>query len=128
MRVVCESDEQLEGTLHVRAEGRLDALGSGQFLESISDRIDASCPAVLIDMCKVDYMSSAGLGILVQLLSRARRVGGSLCLYGCSSRVRAILKVVNLEPVLNVRETVQEARERLKELGIGGEPPPLPAS
>ena len=107
MRIEFDNDPGLQSVLIVRPAGRLDA-----------GRLREDRPSVLLDMRKVESVSSAGVGILIRLLTRVQGMEGSLAVFGCSSRVCAILDVVNLRAVLKVSEDEEEARGKLAALGV----------
>jgi anti-anti-sigma factor len=117
MRVTCEADHELTTAWHTHPTGHLDAHGSTHFWEVVADRLTEQRPSLLIDMRKVELLSSAGVGTLIRLMTRVQQLRGSLAIHGCSHRVKAILAVVGVESVLNLRETEDEARARLRELG-----------
>jgi len=116
MRITCETDSELGSVLHCHPVGRLDALGATQFWDFMVDRLGGKSSSVLLDMTKVDFLSSAGVGILIRLLTRVQQEKGALALYGCSQRVCAVLQVVNVEAILNQRPDEASARRRLQEL------------
>ena len=117
MRVISEPNKELESVVLVRPIGHLDTVGAHQFWDEVSSRLTAEKTSVLVDMCKVDFMSSAGVGILIRLLSRVGQLGGVMAVCGCHSRVMAVLHVLKLEDILNIRRTEADALERLRELG-----------
>jgi anti-anti-sigma factor len=119
MRVTCEKDKELKKALFVRPEGMMEAPGASHLWDSVSERIGPASTSILLDMSKVSFMSSAGLGILIRLLSRTQQAGGSLSIFACSKRVKTMLKIVQVESILNERESEEEARARLNELGVG---------
>ena len=118
MRVTCAKDSELAKALHASPEGMLEAHGASHLWDVVSERLSEKTPSLLVDMSKIKLMTSAGVGVLIRLLTRARNLGGAISLYGCSERNLTILKIVGIEPLLNVRETEEEARERLRELGV----------
>lgn len=117
MRVTCGVDTELDRTLLAGPAGRMDAHGATIVHDSIADRLSDKTPFLLLDMSQVEYLSSAGISTLIRLLTRSREVGGTISVFNCRTVVRQVIKVVAIEPVLNVRGTVEEARERLRELG-----------
>ncbi len=117
MRITCETDKDLSTVLHCHPVGRLDALGATQFWDFISERLGEKATSMLLDMSKVEFLSSAGVGILIRLLTRVQQEKGGLAIYGCSQRVCAVLQVVNVEAILNQRPDEASARRRLQELG-----------
>ena len=118
MRVTCSKDSELAKALHAIPEGMLEAHGASHLWEVISERLGDEHTSLLMDMSKIKLMTSAGVGTLIRLLTRARNLGGAVSVYGCSERNRTILKVVGIEPLVNACETEEEARDRLREFGV----------
>ena len=118
MRVTCSKDSELAKALHATPEGMLEAHGASHLWDVISERMVEETPSLLMDMSKIKLMTSAGVGTLIRLLTRARNLGGAISVYGCSERNRTILKVVGIEPLVNACDTEEQSRDRLKELGV----------
>jgi anti-anti-sigma factor len=119
LRVTCGVDTELERALLAEPAGRMDAHGATIVHDAVSDRLSEKTPSLLLDMGQVEYLSSAGISTLIRLLTRTRELGGTISVFNCRPVVRSVIKVVAIDPVLNVRGTANEARERLKELGAG---------
>ncbi len=102
MRVISEPNVDLKSVVVVRPEGHLDAVGASQFWDTVSPKLTEATPSLMVNMCKVDFMSSAGVGILIRLLTRIGQLGGVMTVCGCHHRVMTVLHVVHLEEVLNV--------------------------
>jgi anti-anti-sigma factor len=113
MRVTCGPDPEMAGALLATAIGRLDALGSTQLWESLESRIAEQSPSLLLDMSGIKSMSSAGIGILIRLLTRCQQLGGSLAVFAVPDVVLRVVQVVQLEAILNVCADAPEARARL---------------
>ena len=111
MRVTCANDTELEHGLLIALDGRLDAHGATQLWQSVSERIDEQHPIVLLDLNKVQMLTSAGIGILVRMLSRTQSKGGSMSVFGCSESVLRVLEVVQCKEVLQVRDDLAATRE-----------------
>ena len=58
-------------------------------------------PHVLMDFRDVSFIDSAGIGILVRLLTRARAAHGDLKLCAVSSHIRDVLRSTKLHTILN---------------------------
>ena len=112
MRVSCKIDPAFPGT-HAALAGHLDPEGAALAREDLAARIAPSTPSLLLDLSAVDWMSSAGVGALMQLRSQVQAQHGAIALFGCSSRVRSVLRVCGLENLLNVCDGEAEARQRL---------------
>jgi len=66
-------------------------------------------PHVLMDFREVSFIDSAGIGILVRLLTRARATRGDLKLCAVSSHIRDILRSTKLNTILKAYDTDVDA-------------------
>jgi len=62
-----------------------------------------------MDLSKVDYLDSSGLGILVAGLKRSRENGGEVFLVNPKPRIRHVLEVTGLHNVFTILGSVDEA-------------------
>ena len=80
--------------------GRLDAAESPRaqsFLDSLPT------PKVL-DLARLEYVSSAGLGVLLRTQKRAMSGGGGLVLINASKHLRDIFRYSGFDRVFDVRD------------------------
>jgi len=80
--------------------GRLDAAESPR-AQSFLDSVTA--PKVL-DLARLEYVSSAGLGVLLRTQKRAMSGGGGLVLINASKHLRDIFRYSGFDRVFDVRE------------------------
>jgi len=114
MRFNCEKDLVVESVVHAHLEGRLDAAYADEFFETLSAQLGNGVTSLLIDMTGLEYVSSAGVGALIRLLTRVRQGGGALAVYGCNPRVQTVLKVTCLDAAVNLSATADQARVWLR--------------
>ena len=67
---------------------------------------------VVVDLEAVDFIDSAGLGVLVAGLKRARTRGGALALVATGLSVTKVLEITGLHRIIDVHETREEALAR----------------
>jgi len=79
------------------------------FQERIYDAIQKSKIFIAVDMGKVKWMNSSGLGMLMAGLTTLRSSGGDLRLANVSERVRRPIEVTKLDRVIRVYKSVDEA-------------------
>lgn len=65
--------------------------------------------AVVLGFTALDYMNSAGIGLLVTLLVRARRHGQRLLAYGLSEHYRQIFELTRLDEAIAIHAGEREA-------------------
>ena len=85
-----------EGT--VRLTGRLDAAEA----ERVGDELLAIRDSVRLDCSELDYISSAGIGILIELYKRLQNTGHTLTLVNLLPRVRSIFRYAGLDRLLRI--------------------------
>jgi len=113
MKVSREPHPDLPSVVHVHPAGRIDAYGADPFFEAIAPLITDEHPSLLIDLAGVDHLSSAGVAVVVRLLSRARQKNGRIAMYGASTRVETVVRIIYMESALNLCESEEEAFARL---------------
>ena len=80
-------------------------LEKGDWL-ALSEAIGAaSSGAASIDLSRVEYMDSSGLGELVQLVSRTRIRGGTVVLVNPSAFLRGVLEVTRLNTWFDILDS-----------------------
>ena len=81
--------------------GRIISSNSSQLTSAVRTLIPEKKPIVL-DLSKVTFMDSSGLGALVAIWVSAKRGGSELRLTSLGQRVKDLLRVSGLEQVLSV--------------------------
>jgi anti-anti-sigma factor len=91
----------------------LDAFSEATFRKVIGKCIDESPPNVILDLSKIDFVDSSGLGALVQLVKKAQTAGGGLQIV-TNPRVTQTVKLVRLEKFLSLQPSVETALENIE--------------
>jgi anti-sigma B factor antagonist len=79
-----------------------------RIVELISDSLLEGAKTVVIDLEKVRYISSSGLGLLITLLTKMRNAGGELVLTAPSEHVKKLLLITKLTGIFKVLDSVDE--------------------
>ena len=90
-------------------EGRLDMLAAVDVKQKLAAVVAEGYYRLVIDLQKVAFVDSSGLGALISGLKAARVAGGDLRLACADKQVRYILEVSTLDRVLRPYATVEEA-------------------
>jgi anti-sigma B factor antagonist len=76
--------------------------------ELVSDSVEEGIKTMVIDLEKVRYISSSGLGLLISLLTKMKNAGGELFLTAPSEHVKKLLLITKLNGIFTVVESVKE--------------------
>lgn len=81
-------------------------------LERLGKIIDSrKAVRMVVDMTRIDYLSSAGLGRMVSLLKKAMATGGSLYLACMNEQIRELFEVMRLTQIFRIFPTVEAGVE-----------------
>jgi anti-anti-sigma factor len=86
----------------VKARGRLDASTGLVFEQECRALIDSGESDLGIDLSGLDYISSAGLRVLLVLAKELKKGGGRLALYGAKKPVQEVFDVTGYSTLLDV--------------------------
>ncbi|WP_186498078.1 STAS domain-containing protein [Synechococcus sp. TAK9802] len=103
---------QKDGCLVFHFTGQLDAYSEKQFMEYVGDVLKANKLPSVLDLSKIDFLDSSGLGALVQLAKQCTDAKRSFVLVG-NSRVTQTIKLVRLEEFLHLVEDLPTALNQL---------------
>ena len=114
MQVSFDSDSENGRAVVVRVGGLMDAVGATEVWEEVSPRVTTERPTLLLDLSGVPRLSSSGITTLINLLKQVKPLGGNVSLFGCNPSVRRVFSIVGLEAILNVCDSLEEARLRVR--------------
>lgn len=94
----------------ITPRGRLEGSQTRQLASALTEQIDSGHRWLIVNMAGIDYVSSAGLKMLVSAWQRAREIKGDVVLVGLVPRVREIVQLIGLDLVFTITETTEQAR------------------
>lgn len=94
----------------VRVEGRLDAAAAPAAEKQLADLVAAGARAVALDGSALEYISSAGLRVLLSLTKKIKAAGGRIALGGLQPQVKEIIEIAGFSSIMPVFSTAEEAR------------------
>jgi anti-anti-sigma factor len=101
--------EEIEHKILLRLDGRLDAATTPILERKINNLIDEKHYLVYLDFLRIDYLSSAGMRLLLSVSKKLKTKKGSLVLFAISEEVMEIIKLAGFERILLIFSTEQEA-------------------
>ena len=92
--------ESRDNEILIRCKGRLDANHTEHLSDTIDDLVRNGHYVIALDFTEVEYMSSAGIRLLVSQYKKLHSVNGIFYLADMSSEVEQILKMVGMAHML----------------------------
>lgn len=93
----------------VAMEGNLDTNTSVDAQSHINALIDEGATKLLTDFTKVDFVSSAGLRVLLATAKKLGGIGGSLRICGLNEAVNEVFEISGFSTILEVFPTRDNA-------------------
>jgi len=97
----------------IKPEGSIDSTTVGDMKQVISKLVEEGRRYLIIDFTSVDYISSAGWGIILGRLREFRNRNGDIYLVGMRPPIFSVFQLMGLNTVINYFETLKEAAESL---------------
>ena len=105
--------------LHVVREGNIvrlsvsggDAIDSANAAEVKAEalRLLGGAPDVVVDLSGVEFLDSAGVGVLVGLFKNSRLHGGRARFCGLTPGVRSVLELIQLDRIFEIYDDTETA-------------------
>jgi len=101
--------EQQHRVTIVRPTGFVDAETAKTLAEALNGQLQAGNLSLVVDLDQLDYMSSAGLRVLLAVLKDARRQGGDLRLANARAEVLQVLEMSGFVKLVQIYPALAEA-------------------
>lgn len=97
------------------AYGEIDHHTAAKLRDEIDEAMLAfHCRHLVLDMKRVSFMDSSGIGVVLGRYKKIRRKGGKLYVTGCSDYIERILHMAGVFNVTEKKDSVEDAVWLLK--------------
>jgi anti-sigma B factor antagonist/stage II sporulation protein AA (anti-sigma F factor antagonist) len=102
-------EEQRGDLIILRLKGRLDAISSPGIEKQVFENINNGWHNMLFDFSEVDYLSSAGMRMLLSTTRKLKTLSGKLIVSNVNVNVMDVLKMSGFDHVLEIAQNEEEA-------------------
>jgi anti-anti-sigma factor len=106
--------ERDDGITQVALVGRLDMLGLHQIELKFQGYTAARRMPTIVDLSKLDLITSLGLGMLIAAFKALDRCGAKMVLLNPLGMVDLVLRTAKIEEIIPVVATLEEAVARVR--------------
>ena len=103
------ADTTKNGVLVLSVKGRLDASNAGELEDKLLSLIDGGERRVVIDCGHLDYISSAGLRVLLVAAKRLKSDAGQIALAALNEHLREVIEIAGFVAIFAVYGTANDA-------------------
>jgi anti-anti-sigma factor len=90
-------------------EGRIDSEGAIQLDDILREAVESGESKIVLDMAEVQYMNSAALRTLADVITKTREKGGDMKLAALQPKVRRVLQIVGFDRFSSIHDTLETA-------------------
>jgi len=99
----------------IKIGGYIDTTTSAEFEHSLNSILKSNCYRIIIDLGKVEYISSAGWGIIISEIKGIREKGGDLKLIRMIPDVYEVFELLEFHNILKAFNSLEEAMSDFNE-------------
>lgn len=105
-------EQEQNGIYIFRLTGRLDSNTSPEFEEKIEKAIESGSNKMIIDFEGLDYISSAGLRVILKATKDLKRIEGSVILCSMQDYVKEVFEISGFDSFLPIVSTMGDAMKQ----------------
>lgn len=113
------STRTVEGATILDLHGDVTMFAESELTRAYHSAIESGARALVLNFTGTDYINSAGIAIIISLLTEARASAVTLVICGLSPHYQKIFRMVGLTQYAEVYETETAALAELKTRGVG---------
>lgn len=97
----------------VKPQGRLDSVTGPAFEKDLLQQIEGGQRRLLLDFAELQYISSAGLRIVLLAAKKMKAVGGKLALCSLNPQIAEVFAISGFNNILDIHASRDSARSVL---------------
>jgi len=110
-------EKRMEGVLVLSLRGRLDSNTSDEFERLLLGKVQEGENRFILDFRDLDYISSAGLRVLLKATKELKKTSGRMCLCCIRDYIQEVLDLSGFSSFLPIRPDLNESLK-----GFAGNP------
>ena len=103
------TQDVVDGQVVVSLSGRIDSTAAVEFEEQLIEIIDQGNNTMVVDFLNIQFISSAGLRVLLLAAKKVKPYGGKLHLCNMSKDVREVFDISGFSSIFDIHDSVTDA-------------------
>lgn len=110
MSTILQVEEQRQGNIPVLLlRGRMDSTTSPEAEGQLNRLIGEGAQHIVIDFSDLEYISSAGLRVLLAAQKRMKQTGGTVLLVALRPEIRKVFDIAGFNRLFSISPSIEEA-------------------
>ncbi len=108
------SQREKDGVVILDIQGEIDLYNAPEIKDTIQKLIEAQKYNIIINLEKVSYIDSSGIGALISSLSNLKKYQGSLKIINVYASVKKVFELTKLTSFFEIYNSEEEALAKFK--------------
>ena len=108
MQLKVDVKERGKGVYMVMPEGHLDSNTYLMLEEKLNPLFVASTKVLIFDLSRLDYISSAGVGVVFKAKKALKEINGSFMMANLKPQIKKVFDIINALPDIRVFKSLEE--------------------
>ncbi len=91
--------------------GRLDGTTMQQLERTFLELVEAGHHVIVFDLTELEYISSAGLRVMLLSLKKTKAAGGKTALFGLNENVKEVFDISGFSQIFSIFNSETEAQQ-----------------
>ena len=104
------------GIYIINVVGDVDASSSIQLDNALNQAMEENQTKILVDCSKLNYISSAGLGVFMSYIQDFENKSIKLVICNLNEKVIGVFRILGLDQLLKIVDTIEEGKILINEL------------
>lgn len=100
--------ERINDTIIIRPSGRLDSITSTDFEKKLAEYLKSPCYNLLLDFDELDYISSAGLRVVLNAAKVFREVQWQFAACNMQDHIREVFEISGFDSFITIHDSVAD--------------------
>ncbi len=96
--------------------GPVDSDTYNELQEKLNEVIDDNTKAVILDMGGVDYISSAGIGVVMNVKKSLHQKNANFAMVNLRPQIKKVFDVMKILPVIDILDDIPEADKYIDQI------------
>ena len=104
------TDELKDGVVVIGLEGKvMGGPDATMFHGKLHEYVNAGNKNIIVDLAKVEWMSSVGLGMLISALTTLKNNDGQMRLVNVTENIESLLTITRLVTIFKTHDSIEDA-------------------
>ena len=113
MAFTVQLEQRSSSAVTLVLSGKVDTEAAEKLDVEINRALTGPVRTAVFDMEGVDFIASAGVGVLIRAKTRLTQKGGDVAMINLQPQIKKVFEIIQMLPALNVFESVRELDEYL---------------